>query len=100
MIANALTYAKRCHTCLVHANFIHQPLEYLHISTSSWPFEIWGMDIVRSITPPLSNGHCFILVKADYIFKWAVAIPMREMKTTTVIKLVKHYVIYRLGVSQ
>ena len=33
MIPDANTYAKRCHVCQVHSDFIHQALGYLHSTT-------------------------------------------------------------------
>ena len=63
---------------------------------------IWdvGMDVVGFISPPSSKGYRFILVITDYFSKWAEAIPLREVKTSDVIKFVKHHVIYRFGVSR
>jgi len=46
MTPDAIAYAKRCHTCQIHGNFIHQELGHLRPTTSSWPFEMWGMDMV------------------------------------------------------
>ena len=100
MIADAITYAKRCHACQVHGDFIHQAPGYLHSTTSTWPFEMWGMDVVGPISPPSSKGHRFILAITDYFSKWAEAIPLKEVKSSDVIKFVKHHVIYRFGVPR
>jgi len=51
MIANAIKYAQRCKACQIHADFIHQPLELLHPTVASWPFEAWGIDIEGPISP-------------------------------------------------
>jgi len=66
MIPDAIAYAKRCHTCQIHGDFIHQAPGHLHPATSSWPFKMWGMDVVGPISPPSSNGYQFILSKIDY----------------------------------
>ena len=100
MIADAITYAKRCYACQVHGDFIHRAPGYLHSTTSTWPFEIWGMDVVGPISPPSSKGHRFILAITDYFSKWAEAIPLKEVKSSDVIKFVKHHVIYRFGVPR
>ena len=73
---------------------------YLHATTSTWPFEMWGMDVVGPISPPSSKGHRFILAITDYFSKWAEAIPLKEVKSSDVIKFVKHHVIYRFGVPR
>ena len=39
MIADAIQYARRCKACQIHADFIHQPLELLHPTITSWPFK-------------------------------------------------------------
>jgi len=98
MIPNAITYAKRCHAYQVHGDFIHQAQGYLRSIISTWPFEMWGMDIVGPISPPSSKGHRFILAITDYFSKWAEAIHLREVKASDVIKFLKHHVIYHFGV--
>jgi len=100
MIPDATTYAKRYHACQVHGDLIHQAPRYLCSTTSTWPFEMWGMDVVVPISPPSSKGHRFILGITNYFSKWAEAIPLREVKTFDVIKFVKHHVIYRFDVPR
>ncbi|KAA0039306.1 uncharacterized protein E5676_scaffold169G00990 [Cucumis melo var. makuwa] len=39
MVQDSMDYAKNCEACQYHANFIHQPLEPLHSTVASWPFE-------------------------------------------------------------
>jgi len=75
MIPDAITYAKRCHACQIHSEFIHQAPGHLRPTTSSWPFKMWGTDMVGPISPPLSMGHQFILVITDYFSKWAELSP-------------------------
>src|SRR5204863_5205632 len=71
-----------------------------HLTDSTWPFEMWGMDIMGTISPPSAKGHRFILAVTDYFSKWAEAIPLREVKTSDVIQFIKHHVIYRFGVPR
>jgi len=100
MIPDAIAYAKRCHACQVHGNFIHKPPGHLRSITSSCLFEMWGMDVVGPLSPPLLKGYRFILTITDYFSKWAEAIPLMEVKTSDVIKFVKHHVIYHFGESR
>ena len=79
MIPNAVVYAKRCHTCQIHSDFIHQAPGHLRSTTSSWPLKMWGMDVIGPISPPSSKGDRFILTIKDYFSKWAEAIPLREV---------------------
>jgi hypothetical protein len=41
--------------------------------TSSWPFAMWGIDLIRPINPKASNEHQFILMAIDYFSKWVEA---------------------------
>ena len=100
MIPDTIAYTKRCHTCQVHSDFIHQAPGHLRPTTSSWPFEMWGMDVVDPFSLPLSKGHPFILIITDYFSKWAEVIPLREVKTSDVIKFIIHHVVYCFGVPR
>jgi len=81
MIPNAIAYARRCLACQIHGDFVHQVLGCLHPTSSSWPFEMWGMDVIGSISPPTSRGHRFIFVITDYFSKWSEVVPLKEVKT-------------------
>jgi len=61
---------------------------------------MWGMDMVGPIRPPSSKGYQFILTITDYFSKWSEAIPLKEVKTSAVIKFIKHHVNYHFGVPQ
>ena len=61
---------------------------------------MWGMDVVGPISPPSFKGYRFILAIVDYLSKWAKVIPLREVKTSDLIKFIKRYVIYRFGVPR
>jgi len=96
MIPDAIAYAKWCHACQIHGDFIHQAPGHLRPTTSSWLFEMWGMDVVGPIIPPLSKGHWFILAIIEYFSKWP-EVPLKKVKTSDVIKFVKHHVVYCFG---
>src|SRR3954464_13380969 len=98
MMKDAKEYAKTCHACQIHGDFKHQLVAYLAPTKATWPFEAWGIDVMGPIHPPSSKGHRFILALTDYFFKWAEAIPLREVKAIDVVKFIKHHVIYRYGV--
>ena len=58
------------------------------------------MDIIGPISPPSAKGHRFILAITKYFSKWSEAIPLREVKTSDVIKFIKHHIIYRFGIPR
>jgi hypothetical protein len=94
-----MKFAKRCHECQIHGNFIHQPHELLHPTSMSWPSEMWGMDVVGPIHPTSSKGHKFILVATDYFSKWVEVVALIEVKAKNVENLIRTNLIYRFGVS-
>jgi len=64
-------------------------------------FEIWGMDMEKGCNwSHQSKGHHFILTIIDYFSKWAEDVPLKEEKTSNVIKFVIHHVVYCFGVPR
>jgi len=57
MIHDAITYAKQCHVYEIHGDFIHQTPGHFHYTTSFWPFELWGMNVVGPISEPSSKRY-------------------------------------------
>jgi hypothetical protein len=57
----------------------------------SWPFEMWGMDVVGLINPPSSKGHKFILGATEVV-------PLKEVKAENVEDFIRTNMIYRFGV--
>ena len=47
----AIKYVQRCKACQIHADFMHQPLELLHLTVALWPFEAWRIDVIGPISP-------------------------------------------------
>ena len=39
MVRDCIHFSRRLDACQLHANVIHQPLEPLHLTIASWPFE-------------------------------------------------------------
>ena len=83
MIPNTIAYATRYHACQVHVDFICQATGHLQPSSSSWPFKIWGIDVIRPISPPTSKRHRFILPITDYFSKLVKVALLREVKPFT-----------------
>jgi ribonuclease HI len=100
MVADCEDHPKKCRMCQIHGPFIHQAPNPLHPTVASWPFSMWGTDIVGPIDPPTSRGHRFILAATDYFTKWAEAIPLKEVKASDVVKFFKTHILYRFGTPQ
>ncbi|XP_020266130.1 uncharacterized protein LOC109841582 [Asparagus officinalis] len=79
-------------TCIDRPSiFIRQPLHGLlkRGDGHCWPSN-----------PTLFQGTSLYLSKTDYFSKWTEAIPLREVKTSDVIKFLKHHIVYRYGVPR
>ena len=80
MVKECMEYAKKCQSCQFHSNFIHQPLEPLHPTIASWPFDAWGLNVVGPITPKSFSRHVYILAVTNYFSKWAKVVPLKKVK--------------------
>ncbi|KAL0458498.1 UNVERIFIED_CONTAM: hypothetical protein Slati_0477000 [Sesamum latifolium] len=100
MVKDCLEYAKKCESCQLQANFIHQPPKYLHPTVASWSFDAWGLDVVGPINPKSSVGHIYILAATDYFSKWAKVVPLKEVKKETVVDFIRINIIFRYGVPR
>ena len=65
IVKDCVEYVKKCQSCQFHSNFIHQPLELLHLTIASWPFDAWGLDLIGFITPKSSARHAYILATTN-----------------------------------
>jgi transposase InsO family protein len=74
-----------------HAN----PLRPIDLS---WPFVIWGIDIV-GILPRAPGGFRFLFVTIDTLTKWMKAMPVVNITQEAMVKLLQS-IIYRFGVPR
>ena len=82
----------------MHGDLIHVPPSELHALTSPWPFSVWGIDIIRKISPKSSSGHEYILVAIDHFTKWVEAAPYARLTMAKVTKFIRSHIIYRYGI--
>ncbi|KAG9444887.1 hypothetical protein H6P81_016227 [Aristolochia fimbriata] len=60
MLRDATEMARTCKPCQLHADYMHQPPEPLHLTIASWPFEAWVMDIIGPNTPKPDSDRQYI----------------------------------------
>ncbi|XP_070005833.1 uncharacterized protein [Nicotiana sylvestris] len=92
-------FGLRSEACQFHAIFIHQPPEVLHPTVASWPFDVWGLDVVGPL-PKSSGGHLYILVVTDYFSKWPEVLSLKEIKKENVANFIRVNIIYRFGIPR
>jgi len=99
MVKDCIDYARKCQSCQLHANLIHQPPQPLHPTVASWPFDGWGLDVVGPLSKSF-GGHLYILAATDYFSKWAEAAALKEVKKETVVNFIRTNIIYCYGVPR
>ena len=67
----------------------------LNVMVSSWPFSMWGIDMIGPITPKASNGHRFIFVIIDYFTKWVEAVSYANVINSVVAHFIEKETIYQ-----
>jgi hypothetical protein len=55
---------KSCKACQFHAKQIHTPAQALQMIPPSWPFAVWGVDILGPF-PSAVGGYRFLFVAID-----------------------------------
>jgi transposase InsO family protein len=94
---DCIDYTRRCHKCQIYADRIHLPANQLHVFAPTWPFSMWGLDMIGPINPKASNGHRFILVAIDYFTKWVEAASYSSVTQNVVTRFIKNNIICRYG---
>jgi transposase InsO family protein len=69
----------------------------LQIIPPSWPFVVWGLDIVGSF-PHAVGGYWFLYVAIDKFTKCPEATLVVKINKQSVVKFIKS-IIYRFGIS-
>lgn len=69
-LEDATKMVQACEACQFHAKQIHQPTQWLQTIPLSWPFAVWGLDILRPF-PRAAGGYRFLYVAIDKFTKWA-----------------------------
>lgn len=100
LLATALADAERlvrmCEACQFHSKKSNQPAQALHVIPSSWPFVVWGLDIVGKL-PRAVGGYEYLFVAIDKFSKWAEVEPVRKVTAQAAIKFFKS-IMCRFGV--
>jgi len=96
---SALTEAedivRKCNGCQRYAHKIHQPASALKTIPITWPFAVWGLDMVGPFKPARGNlTHMLVLV--DKFTKWIEVKPIRLCDGKTAVKFLKD-IILRYG---
>src|SRR4051812_15591845 len=67
-LQDATTLVTKCETCQFHSKKLHQPAQALQAIPLSWPFSLWGLDILGSF-PRAVGGFEYLYVAIDKFTK-------------------------------
>ena len=98
METDCCQFVQRCPDYRIHGDLIHVPPLELHALTSTWPFSVWGIDIIGKISLKSSNGHEFILVAIDYFTKWVEVASCARLTSSRVASFIRTHIICCYGV--
>jgi hypothetical protein len=87
---------KSCKACQFHEKQIHTPAQALQMIPPSWPFIVWGVDILGPF-PRAVGGYRFLFVAIDKFTKWPEATPMVSITQGAAVAFLRS-VVCRFGV--
>jgi hypothetical protein len=95
-LQDAVELVKTCKACQFHTKQNHMPAQTLQMIPPSWPFAVWGLDIMGSF-PRAIGGYRFLYVAIDKFTKWLKATPMVKINKQSAAKFIK-FIICRFRV--
>src|SRR5438128_6262103 len=87
-LADACELVRRCEACQFHAKQTHQPAQALQTIPLSWPFAVWGLDILGPF-PKVVGGYEFLFAAIDKFTKWPEAEPVRKITAAVAVKFIR-----------
>lgn len=90
-LQDAVELVSKCEACQFHSKNIHLPAQAIHTIPLSWPFLVWGLDILDPF-PRAVGGFEFLLVAIDKFTKWLEVATMRKVTAQSPIKFLKELV--------
>jgi hypothetical protein len=87
-LSDAAEMIKRCEVCQFHAKQIHQPVQGLQTIPLTWPFAVWGLDILGPF-PRAQGGYHYLYVAIDKFTKWAEEEPVHTIPPRSAVKFIQ-----------
>ena len=76
VVADATDVVRTCEGCQFYARKTHLPAHALQTIPITWPFAVWGLDLVGPLQKA-PGGFTHLLVAVDKFSKWIEARPCR-----------------------
>jgi transposase InsO family protein len=95
-LQDAAEMVKSCKACQFHAKQIHTPAQALQMIPPSWPFAVWGVDILGPF-PRAVGGYWYLFVAIDKFTKCPEATPVVNITQGAAVAFLKS-IVCRFGV--
>jgi len=96
VLRDAEEVVRRCEGCQFYARQTHLPAQELQTIPITWPFVVWGLDMVGPLKKG-PGGFTHLLVAVDKFTKWIEAKPITNIHSEEVVKFFLD-IIYRFDV--
>ena len=84
---DADSLVRRCEGCQFFARQEHVPSGQLQIIPITWPFAIWGLDMIGPFKPA-KGGFTHIFVAVDKFTKWIEAKPVASITAAKAVEFI------------
>ena len=95
-LQDATAQVTKCEACQFHSKQIHQPAQALQTIPLSWPFSVWGLDILGPF-PRAVGGFEYLYVAIDKFTKWPEVEAVRKVTTQSAVKFFRS-IVCRFGI--
>nr|CAH67815.1 OSIGBa0138H21-OSIGBa0138E01.6 [Oryza sativa] len=87
-LQDAQEWVQRCEACQFHAKQTHQPAQALQVIPLSWPFTVWGLDILGPFKAA-RGGYQHLYVAIDKFTEWPEAYPVVKIDKHSALKFIR-----------
>jgi hypothetical protein len=96
MVADATRIVHSCQGCQFYARQTHLPAQALQTIPITWPFVVWGLDLVGPLQKA-PGGFSHLLVAIDKFSKWIEVRPLTSIRSEQAVAFFTN-IIHRFGV--
>jgi hypothetical protein len=95
-VADTTRIVRSCQGCQFYARQTHLPAQALHTIPITWPFAVWGLDLVGTLQKA-PEGFSHLLVAIDKFSKWIEVRPLTSIRSKQAVAFFTN-IIHRFGV--
>jgi hypothetical protein len=95
-VADATRIVRTCEGCQFYATQTHLPAQALQTIPITWPFAVWGLDLVGPLQKA-PGGYTHLLVAIDKFSKWIEVRPLNSIRSEQAVAFFTN-IIHRFGV--